>query len=78
MSESESLLHEILDRLDQILRVLSLQVAPEGSLTERTRLLKMAGLDNQTIADTLNTSVETVRTLTTHLRKGSRGKVRQS
>lgn len=60
---------QILEKLDLILRVLSLQVAQDRSLTERARLLKMAGLDNQTIANILNTSVETIRTLTTHLRK---------
>jgi DNA-binding CsgD family transcriptional regulator len=59
---------EILEKLDQILRVISLQVGQDKSITERARLLKMAGLDNQTIADILNTSVETIRTLTTHLR----------
>jgi len=60
---------QILEKLDLILRVLSLQVAQDRSVTERARLLKMAGLDNQTIADVLNTSAETIRTLTTHLRR---------
>ncbi len=58
----------IIEKLDQILRVLSLQVGTDKSLTERARLLKLAGLENQSIADVLNTSVETVRTLTSNLR----------
>lgn len=65
----------ILERLDQILRVLGLQVAmtlADRSLTERARLLKMAGLDNQMIADILNTNPASIRALTTHLRKGSK------
>jgi len=59
---------QILDKLEQILRVLSLQIGADKSLTERARLLKMAGLENQAIADVLNTSVATVRTLTSNLR----------
>ena len=39
---------QILERLDQILKVLSLSVAADQSLTERVRLLKLAGLDNMT------------------------------
>jgi len=64
----------MLEKLDQILRVLSLQVAADTSksMTDRARLLKLAGLDNQSIADVLNTSVETVRTFTTHLRRKKR------
>ncbi len=59
---------QILEKLDQILRVLSIQIGAEKSLTERARMLKLAGLENQAIADVLNTSVETVRTLTSNLR----------
>lgn len=62
---------EILKRLDQILRVLALQVASDKSLTEGARLLKIAGLDNRTIADVLNTTEASVRTLTTNLRRRS-------
>jgi DNA-binding NarL/FixJ family response regulator len=58
----------ILEKLDQILKVLSIQVGPDKSLTERARLLKLAGLENQAIADVLNTSVGTVRSLTSNLR----------
>lgn len=63
---------QILERLDQILRVLSIQVGADKSLTERARLLKLAGLENQAIADILNTSVETIRTLTSNLRRRRR------
>jgi len=71
-------MNEISEKLDLILRVLSVQVGEDKSVTERARLLKMAGLDNQTIADVLNTTVETVRTLTTHLRtKGGRDRGRR-
>jgi DNA-binding NarL/FixJ family response regulator len=65
---NDELLAEIAERLGQILRVLSLQVASERSVTEGARALKLAGLDNQTIAEVLNTSAATVRTLTSNLR----------
>ncbi len=58
----------ILERLDQIVKVLGLQVAADKSVTERARLLKLAGLDNSTIAEILNTSPGAVRTLTSNLR----------
>ena len=64
----------ILDRLGLILRVLALQVGSDESLTERARLLKMAGLDNKTIADVLNTSDASIRALTSNLRTKKRGK----
>ena len=59
---------EVVAKLDLILRVLSLQVGADKNVTERVRLLKLAGLDNQTIADVLNTSPATVRTLGANLR----------
>jgi hypothetical protein len=65
---NDELLTEIAGTLTQILRVLSLQVASERSVTEGARALKLAGLDNQTIAEVLNTSPATVRTLTSNLR----------
>jgi DNA-binding NarL/FixJ family response regulator len=69
MARSESALtEELVERLDLILRVLALQVAEGKSMTERARLLKTAGLDNKTIAEVLNTSDATVRTLTSNLR----------
>ncbi len=66
--DSNHLLGEIESRLSQILRVLAIQVASERSVTEGARALKLAGLDNQTIAEVLNTSTGTVRTLTSNLR----------
>jgi len=59
---------QIVEKLDQILKVLSIQIAADKSLTERARLLKLAGLENQAIADVLNISIESVRTLTSNLR----------
>ena len=53
----------ILEKLDQIVKVLSLQVGTDKSLTERVWLLKLAGLDNETIAQVLSLSRESVRTL---------------
>ena len=58
----------ILERLDRLIRISALQVGADKSLTERARLLKTAGLDNQTIADVLNTTAATIRTLTSNLR----------
>lgn len=60
---------QIVEKLDQMLRLLAIQVASDKSITERARLLKLAGLDNYTIADVLNTSNAAVRTLTSNLRK---------
>ena len=67
---------QIVDKLDQILRVLSIQVAEDKSLTERARLLKLAGMENQAIADVLNTTPETIRVLTSNLRVPRRGRGR--
>jgi len=63
---------KIAELLSQILKVQAIQVASDKSVTEGARLLKLAGLDNQTIAEVLNTSAGTVRTLTANLRTGSR------
>jgi len=60
---------QTLEKLDQILRVLALQVASDKSITEGARLLKIAGLDNQTIADVLNTTPQTISVVTANLRK---------
>jgi orotate phosphoribosyltransferase-like protein len=59
---------EVVDLLNKILRVLAIQVSAGTSVTEGARALKFAGLDNQTIADVLNTSPATIRTLTSNLR----------
>lgn len=63
---------KITELLSQILKVQAIQAASDKSVTEGARLLKLAGLDNQTIAEVLNTSAGTVRTLTANLRTGSR------
>lgn len=64
-------MNKVVDRLDLILRVLAIQVAENKSVTERARLLKIAGMDNKTIAEVLNTTPATIRTLTSNLRKTS-------
>jgi DNA-binding NarL/FixJ family response regulator len=56
-------------KLDLILRLLALLVASESSVTEGARALKLAGLDNKTIAEVLNTTDATVRTLTSNIRR---------
>jgi len=65
---------KVIALLTQILKVEAIQAASSKSVTEGARLLKLAGLDNQTIAEVLNTSPGTVRTLTSNLRskKGAR------
>jgi hypothetical protein len=68
-TNEEKLLGELKDKLDVLIKVVSIQVGEDKSTTERARLLKMAGVDNQTIADVLNTSVAVIRTLTSNLRK---------
>jgi DNA-binding CsgD family transcriptional regulator len=62
----------ILERLDQILKILALQVGEDLSLTERVRLLKLAGLSNQTIAEVLNTTAASVRALSSNLGRAQR------
>jgi DNA-binding CsgD family transcriptional regulator len=69
LTSQEKLLTELIEKLDVLIKVVSIQVGADKSTTERARLLKMAGVDNQTIADVLNTSVPVVRTLTSNLRK---------
>ncbi len=67
-NEQDRIIAEILSRLDLLISLTALQVASEKSITEGARLLKMAGLDNQTIASVLNTTNATVRALTANLR----------
>jgi hypothetical protein len=62
----------MLEKLDQILRVLSIQVGADKSITERAWLLKIAGLDNKTIAEVLNTDVASIRTLISRSKKLSK------
>jgi len=58
---------QMIDLLNQILRVQAIQAVGSRSITEGARLLKIAGLDNQTISEVLNTSPATIRTVTTNL-----------
>ena len=64
----EKLLIALSEKLDLLIKVVSIQVGTDKSTTERARLLKMAGLDNRTIAEVLNTSPGTVSVLTANLR----------
>lgn len=65
---TERLLRDLIGKIEVLTKVVSIQVAGDKSTTERARVLKMAGLDNQSIADILNTSPATIRTLTSNLR----------
>ncbi len=65
---AEKLLRQLGEKLDVLIKVVSIQVGADKSTTERARLLKMAGLDNRTIADVLNTSPNTISVLTANLR----------
>jgi hypothetical protein len=67
-NHTEKLLSDLITKVETLIKVTSIQVGAEKSTTERARLLKMAGLDNQTIAEVLNTSAATIRTLTSNLR----------
>ncbi len=58
----------IIDLLEQILKVQAINATSSMSITEGARALKLAGMDNQSIAEVLNTSPATVRTLTANLR----------
>jgi hypothetical protein len=67
-SKVEKLLEELNERIDVLIRVVGIQVGTGKSTTERARLLKMAGLDNKTIAEVLNTSSNVISVLTANLR----------
>jgi DNA-binding NarL/FixJ family response regulator len=62
------ILEEILEEIRLLVNLTAMLVASERSTTEAARALKMAGMDNQTIASVLNTTEGTVRTLTANLR----------
>ncbi len=49
--------------------MLAVQVAAEKSATDGVWLLKLAGLENKTIAEVLNTTEATVRALSSNLRR---------
>jgi hypothetical protein len=67
---------KILETLTRILRVLAIQLSADKSITDGARLLKLAGLDNKTIADVLNTSAATVRAVTTNLRSWKKARLK--
>ena len=74
-SEVEKLLGQLNTKLDVLIKIVGffgISLTGDKSTTERARLLKMAGLDNRTIADILNTSPATISTLTSNLRKHRR------
>jgi len=54
---------KILEKLDQILKVLAIELGNDKSAGERVHLLRIAGLDYKTVAEILETKVETVRVL---------------
>ncbi len=68
-NETDHLLNDLIGKVDLLIRVTSIQVGADKSMTERARLLKIAGLDNQAIAEVLNTSAATIRTVTSNLRR---------
>ena len=63
----------ILEKLDQILKVLGVSLAsslgPDATLTERAKLLKIAGIDNNTIAKLLRTTPKTISVVTAGVTK---------
>ncbi len=67
-NEQVEILKDALEQLELLVNLSALRVASEKSITEASRQLKMAGLDNQTIANVLNTTPETVRAVTSNLR----------
>lgn len=72
--DSGQMIEEIQETLDLLVNLVALLVASEKSVTEAARSLKMAGLDNQTIAEVLNTTPGTISVLTANLRVKMRGK----
>jgi hypothetical protein len=63
----------LLEKLEILIRLLALQIASDRSVTEGAQALKLAGLDNKTIAKVLNTTEATVRTLTSGVRGRRKG-----
>jgi hypothetical protein len=63
----------LLEKLDTVIRLLALQIASDKSVTEGVQALRLAGVDNKTIAKVLGTTDQTVRTLASSTRGGRRG-----
>lgn len=66
--QQDELLEDIQENLQRLVNLIALLVASDKSVTEAARSLKMAGLDNKTIASILNTSPNTISVLTANLR----------
>jgi hypothetical protein len=49
--DEAELLQRILDQLELLVNLVAVQIATDKSVTEAARALKMAGLDNRTIAE---------------------------
>jgi hypothetical protein len=47
---------KVIELLEKILKVQAIQATSGMSMTDGARALKLAGMDNQTIAEVLNTS----------------------
>ena len=58
----------LLEKMEILIRLVALQIASDRSVTEGAQALKLAGLDNKTIAKVLDTTEPTVRTLTSGVR----------
>ncbi len=67
---TKSVDEQLLEKLEILIRLLALQISSDRSVTEGAQALKLAGIDNKTIAKVLNTTEATVRTLTS----GARGR----
>lgn len=67
-NREEKLLQDIQETLELLVNLISLLVASDKSVTEAARALKMAGVDNKTIASVLNTTTASVSVLTANLR----------
>ncbi len=68
---------KMLEKLNQILKVLATQVGTGKNTGERVHLLKVAGLDNQTVAEILEISPDAVRALESQ-QKSKRRKPKQN
>jgi len=63
---------KIIELLEKILKVVSLQVASDKSITERVNLLTLAEVDNKTISKVLNISEASVRALASRSKRSSK------
>lgn len=74
----DMLAEQLFERLDLILRVIAIQVGADKSITERAILLKIAGMDNDTIARVLNTTNASIRSLTANMGSRTRARPRRT